>query len=169
MKADLVAIGKITKPHGLRGGLRVAPYFDLHALLADFKRLWLVKEDEQTSQAIEWVRQQGRFVALKLVDVNDIEAAERFRDWQIAILRVDLPPLPEGQHYTFQLVGLDVVTEAGEQVGKIRQILPNPAHDMYVVVMKEREILIPAVKKVVRQIDLDRGQVIIRPMDGLLE
>ena len=56
MKADLVAIGKITKPHGLQGGLNVAPFFELGALLASFQRLWLVKADEQVSHLIEWVR-----------------------------------------------------------------------------------------------------------------
>jgi 16S rRNA processing protein RimM len=169
MNADLVAVGKITKPHGLRGGLRVAPYFEMRALLANFKQLWLVDEDKRLSHTIEWVRPQGRFLTLKLADVNDVDAAERFRNWEVAVSRKQLPALPEGEHYTFQLVGLDVVTEAGQQIGQIRQVLPMPAHDVYVVSMEDKEVLIPAVKEVVCRVDLDRGQVIIRPLDGLLE
>ena len=101
--------------------------------------------------------------------MDNLEAAERFRNWQLAVPREQLPPLPEGQHYTFQLVGLQVVTESGERIGEIRQVLPMPAHDVYLVSTKEREILIPAVKEVVREVDLDRGQMSIRLVDVLLE
>jgi len=169
MKPDLVAIGKITKPHGIRGELKVVSSFDLKEFLAHFSRLWLVRAEQGESFSVEWVRGRGRSVILKLQDVDDPAAAERFRDWEVAVPRDTLPSLPAGQYYSFQLVGLMVVTEGGEGVGRIREVLPMPAHDVYRVRGKRGEVLIPAVKEFVVEIDLDQGRVVIRSLEGLLE
>jgi 16S rRNA processing protein RimM len=169
MKADLVAIGKITKPHGIRGELKVMFYLGLRDLITQSPRLWLVKDREAQSFSLERVRGGGRFLILKLQDVNDPAVAEHFRDWEVAVPRDKLPPLPEGKYYTFQLVGLKVFTEDGEAVGEIREVQPGPAHDLYSVMGQNGEVLIPAVKEIVTEIDLNRGRVIIRPPKGLME
>lgn len=169
MKADLMAIGKITKPHGVQGGLRVVPLFDLKELLVHFGRLWLVRAEQVESFAVESARQAGRFLILKLREVDDVQTAERYRGWEVAVPRDRLPPLPTGQYYSFQLVGLSVVTEGDEVVGTISEVVPMPAHDVYRVRSQKGEVLIPAVKQIVTEIDLDQGRVVIRSLEGLLE
>jgi 16S rRNA processing protein RimM len=111
----------------------------------------------------------GRFLILKLEGVDDLQAAERLRGWQLTVPRDKLPPLPENQYYSFQLLGMTVVTEGGEVIGELHEILPMPAHDIYRVMGKKGEVLIPAVKEIVAEIDLIRGRMVVRPPAGLLE
>ena len=169
MKDDLMAIGKITKLHGLRGELRMMPFFDVQELLAHFDRLWLVKAGQVKDLSVEKVRQQGRFIILKFHELDEPVVAERFRGWEVAVSRESLPSLPAGQYYGFQLVGLTVVTEDGRVLGEVRQILPTAAHDLYCVGDGQDEMLIPAVKEIVKEIDLIEGRMIIHPPEGLLE
>ncbi len=169
MNDDLMAIGKITKLHGIRGELRMVPFFDVQGLLDHFDRLWLVKAEQVKDFSVEKVRQHGRFVILKFHEFDEPVVAEHFRGWEVAVPRESLPSLPAGQYYGFQLVGLAVVTEDGRVLGKVRKILPTPAHDVYCVGDGQDEMLIPAVKKIIKEIDLVEGRMIIRPPEGLLE
>jgi len=169
MTEDLVVIGKITKPHGVRGGLKLVSFFELEDLLAHLDQVWLVKADQEESYSVEWVRGGDRFHILKLQDVDDLTAAGHLRDWEVAVSKDKLPPLSAGKYYSFQLVGLTVVTESGDVVGEIRGVWSTPAHDVYRVWSKKGEVLIPAVKEIVRDIDLEQGRVLIRALDGLME
>lgn len=169
MKADLVAIGKIARLHGVRGELKVAPFSQLREVWAHLSRLWLTQGEQVESFLVERIRQGGRYLILKLRNVDHPEVAERFRGWEIAVPPDRLPPLPAGQFYSFQLVGLSVVTERGKVVGQIEEIWPMVAHDIYCVTGERGQVLIPAVKEIVRDIDLDQGRVIIRAPEGLLE
>lgn len=169
MKADLVVIGRISKPHGIRGVLKAVPYFQLEQLMAHLERLWLIKEGQTRSFTPQWIRNSGQYLLLKLEGLEDQDAAGTYRGWEIAIPRSELPPLPEGQYYTFQLLGLSVVTEDGRRIGIIRQVLPMPAHDVYLVDADGKEIIIPAVREFVSQVDLKEGRVVVRTIEGLLE
>jgi 16S rRNA processing protein RimM len=169
MKEDLVVIGKITKPHGVRGELKLVPFFELEDLLAHLDQVWLVKADQKESYSVEWVRGGGRFHIMKLQDVDDLAAAGHLRDLEVAVSKGKLPPLSAGRYYSFQLVGLTVVTESGDMVGEIHEVWPTPAHDLYRVRGKKGELLIPAVKEIVTDIDLEQGRVVIRALDGLME
>lgn len=169
MKAHFVAIGKIARLHGVRGELKVAPFSGLREVLAHFERLWLIQGEQMESFVVEWVRQGGRTLIVKLRDVDHAEVAERFRGWEVTVPRDGLPSLPPDQYYSFQLAGLTVITEGGEVVGQIEEIWPLPAHDVYRVRGEKGEVLIPAVKEIVKEIDLNQGRVVIRPLEGLLE
>jgi 16S rRNA processing protein RimM len=76
--------------------------------------------------------------------------------------------LPEGQYYTFQLIGLDVVTTEGKRIGQITDIMSTPSNDVYIVEGKRGEILIPAIEDVVKSIDLKKGKIVIEAIEGLL-
>ncbi len=167
--SDLMPIGEIIKHHGVRGSLKVLPFFELKELLAHCRVLWLMRGEQATSFPVEGIRPGGRFLILKLQGVDQRETAERFRGWTLAVPREELPSLAGGRYYSFQLIGMTVITEGGEEVGKIDAIWPTPAHDIYRVVGEKGEVLIPAVKDFVAEIDMDRGRMVIRPPAGLLD
>lgn len=169
MKADLVAIGKIARLHGIRGELKVVSFSQPREVWAHFSRLWLIQGEQVESFPVERVRQGGRFLIVKLRNVDHPEVAERFRGWEVAVPSDRLPLLPAGQFYSYQLVGLAVVTESGEVVGRIEEIWPMVAHDIYCIRGKRGQVLIPAVKEIVRDVDLEKGRVVIRAPEGLLE
>jgi 16S rRNA processing protein RimM len=169
MEAELVAIGVVTKPHGVRGVFKIWPYFLLEEVLDHFPRVWLTRGGQVRAFIKEWYRQPGRFGHLKLQGFENADAVEAYRGWQVSVPRKSLPPLPEGQYYTFQIVGLTAVAEDGTPIGPIIEVLPMPAHDVYVVRTPNGEALIPAVAAFVRKIDLDAGQVIISAISGLID
>ena len=83
--------------------------------------------------------------------------------------REELPELCEGRYYAFQIIGLKAVTEDGTVIGTVTDVLAMPAHDLYAVETEEGEILIPAVKAHVSEIDLASGKIVIRSASGLLD
>ena len=78
-------------------------------------------------------------------------------------------PLPEGQYFHDQIIGLQVQTTEGQIIGTVTDIITGQSNDNYVVRHDKEEILIPAIEDVIKSIDLDKGIIIIEPMEGLLE
>jgi 16S rRNA processing protein RimM len=169
MQAELVAIGVVTRPHGVRGVLKIWPYFFLEKVLDRFSQVWLTQDQKIRIFTKQWYRQRGRFGHLKLEGFEDADAIEPYRGWQVSVPRKDLPPLPEGQYYSFQIIGLMVIAEDGTEIGPVTDVLFMPAHDVYVVRTEGKEVLIPAVREFIQEIDLAVGRVIIRAIPGLID
>ncbi|MDI6870331.1 MAG: ribosome maturation factor RimM [Bacillota bacterium] len=169
-----VAIGEIVAPHGLRGEVRVLPLTDFPERFETTGRVLLGPpggEPAGAPVAVERARRQGRLVLLKLAGVDSVEAAESLRGRLLFVPRQEVVPLPEGRFYVFDLVGLLVVTEDGAPLGKLVAVLDNPANDLFVVRPPGggRDILLPALKSVVREIDLAGGRMVVSPLPGMLE
>ena len=81
----------------------------------------------------------------------------------------ELEPLREGEYYWFQLIGMDVHTDRGQYLGTLENVFNTGSNDIYVVQREEREWLIPALKEIIREVDIDKKQMIICPMEGLLD
>ncbi|HEX2171078.1 MAG TPA: ribosome maturation factor RimM [Dehalococcoidia bacterium] len=161
---DMLVIGRIARPWGLWGDLKVIVETDLPDRFETLRRVYL-------GGAIYRVRQakvEGSFVRLALQGVTTREAAEELRDRLIEIPQSEAAPLPEGQYYHFQIVGLRAVTEAGDELGTVAEVLPTGANDVYVVRGDQGEILIPAIGDVVQAIDLEAGTLTVTPVEGLV-
>ena len=105
---------------------------------------------------------------LKLDSVDDRTSAERLRGKSLSVPANEVPPLPEGTYYHYQLIDLDVYTREGERLGAVREILATGANDVYVVGRPEaKDLLIPALKGVVVCVDLAAGRMIVRLPEGL--
>lgn len=124
---------------------------------------------EQTLRIERRVRLKNR-IALKFAGFDSPEKATQLVGQELEIEERELPTLREDQFYCYKLIGLKVVDASGEVVGEIVDILENPANDVLLIRSPEKEeILIPAVKEVVKKIDLERGVVEIKLIPGLLE
>jgi 16S rRNA processing protein RimM len=164
-----VIVGRVSRPHGLRGELRVVPDTDFPEHLAGLSEVVLLKEGRPTSVRVQRVRPHGTELLVTLVGVESIEQAERWRGAEVAVPRRDAAALPQGRHYVFEVLGLRVLTEAGQELGTVAEILRTGSNDVYVVRGGGREYLIPAISSVVLAIEPAAGRVIIRPLAGLLE
>lgn len=143
------------------------------AILTDFpKRFASLQKvfigDDAKPFSVERAHLHGKHVLLKLKGVDSTEAADKLRDQLVQVAREDAVKLPKGQHFIHELIGLRVVTTEGEMLGTIEEILETGANDVYVVRKDEREILIPATEEIVKEIAIERGEMIIKMMDGLL-
>jgi 16S rRNA processing protein RimM len=166
---EWATIGKIVAPFGLRGELKVLSLSDIPNRFATLKKVYLGVE--RRVYAIKGVRPyKGEMVILKLAAINDATAAELLRGQDICIAADALAPLPSDSYYQHDILGLHVVTLDGREVGIISDIMPTGGNDVYVVKASDgREVLIPAVKDTVKQVDLSRRMMYIDPIKGLLD
>ena len=169
---DLVVIGEVTRPHGVRGDVRVILQTDRPERFDGLREclLWDPVTDARTRARIRSVRRQGDdAVLLSLAGYDTPEAARVLMGRLIALPRAQAVPAPPGHAYPWQLAGCRVELEDGRVVGELRGVEPSPAHDLWVVRGPAREHLIPAVPEIVLEVDLDAKRVVIRPPQGLLE
>lgn len=160
MPEELVAIGEIVAPHGVRGDIRVLPLTDFPER---FRKLKNVLLDDGTNLAIEGVKYHKQFVLLKICGLDSMNAVEHLRGKLINVKQEDTVKLPEGHYYHFQIVGLKVYTETGEYLGIVTDILQTGSNDVYVAEQEDKPpVLIPALKQVVTSIDIDAGQMIVK-------
>jgi 16S rRNA processing protein RimM len=162
-----LAIGRILRPWGVRGELKV------EILTEDptrFQRLETVYVGPQfVPHRLERARLHKGDLILKLAGCDDRNAAEELRDLLVNVAMEDALPLEEGEYWVHQLLGLEVWTAEGEKLGLVREVLETGANDVYVVRDQSgREVLIPALKDVVLEIDLDAGRMLVELLEGLV-
>ncbi len=169
MGLDLVAIGKVLRPHGQVGEVRVLPLTDFPDRFSELESVYLVNEGETRNLTVERAELRGNTVILKFTEVRTQRDAWELVGSTLEIPQEEVVALPEGTYYVFQLMGMRVLNEEGEFLGEISDVLSMPAQDVYVVKREEEEVLIPAVESIVKSIDLERGEMVICPIPGLLD
>jgi 16S rRNA processing protein RimM len=165
-KPRYLTIGRVLKPWGFRGELKIEIMTDFPERFASLKTVYL-GEDAQPFP-VERARLLGKAVGLKLKGIDTEQAAARLRSQLVQIPTDEAVPLPEGKYYLYQLIGLRVKTMQGQDLGEVVDILETGANNVYVVKNDKREILIPAIEPVVKKVDLKNGEILIEPMEGLL-
>jgi 16S rRNA processing protein RimM len=130
--------------------------------------LTLYAGDEHRPMMVTGSRAIGDRVALKLADISDRDAAQAMFSTPLYVKRGDVMPLPEGRFYHDQIIGLRVVTTAGDELGTVIEILATGSNDVYVARDGDAEVLIPALKDVVKEIDVPGGRMVVEPVEGLL-
>lgn len=169
---DLVVIGEVTRPHGVRGAVRVTLQTDRPDRFDGLREclLWDPASDARTPVRIRSAQRQGDgVVLLSLMGCESPEAARRLVGQLIALPRAQAVPAPPGHAYPWQLAGCRVELPDGRVVGLLERVEPSPAQDLWVVRGPEREHLVPAVPEIVVEVDLDAKRVVIQPPEGLLD
>ena len=163
---ETILIGTITSAVGLKGEAKVYNY---SASVARYEETPQIYVGDELMDVIS-VRQQKNMVVLRLSGFTDRDAAERARGREIFVTEADLPELPEGQFYVRDLIGMQVVTEEGEDLGVVTDVIQNTAQDLFEVELPEgRKVLIPKVDAFVRSIDGETRTVTVRLQEGLLD
>lgn len=167
MNADSwdVVIGKIVAPFGLKGEVKVVPFTDFPERFKELGEVYVGSEAAGLTRAIESARLHKGSVLVKFEGIDDVTAAENLRGAEVRIRESDRAPLPEGSYYIHDLIGLDVLTTEGENLGKVKEVLTGPAQDVYVT----ERAMIPAVKEFVVSVDLQKKQIIVSPIEGLVQ
>jgi 16S rRNA processing protein RimM len=171
LMADLVLIGEIAKPHGIRGEVKVYPYSEKPENFKHYKNVFLQEPAESGTKIYKVVksRLQGKLVILQLESVVSREAAEALQGSKVWLEKTDFPKLDSGEYYWHQLEGLLVITESGQELGKVSKLFSTSAHDIMVVSGAGHEYMIPVEGSIITNIDDQGGKIIISPPPGLLE
>jgi len=166
----LVPIGHIRKPHGLRGELKIYP---LLSEAADYTRLKFcsaVKGPTIIPLEIERARGSGKDFLIKLKGYDSVESVDSLKGFRIETERNRIPSLPDGEYYSFDILGMRVfLEEDNSSIGTVADIIKTGANDVYVVQSEKKEVLIPAIREVIRRIDIQKREMLIRPLEGMLE
>jgi 16S rRNA processing protein RimM len=158
---ELFSIGKIIAPHGVRGDVRIIPLTDFPERFFALKEVYLDASSEVA--VIENVRAHQNFFLIKFKGCNTMDEAEILRGKLLKVHREDLVPLPQGHYYIFDIIGLSVFTETGEFLGEVTDVLETGSNDVYTVEQKGKTpLLLPALKEVVKKIDLENKRMIVR-------
>lgn len=163
-------IGKIQAPHGIKGQLRVIPFAGDATSITQLKSI-MVKGPGDRMETFPVVSAKGhnRKLILTLKPFNDINQVLHLVGRELYADRAQLPELPPDEFYWTDLVGLQVVTEAGVPLGELADIIETGANDVYVVRKEGREVLVPALEDVVLEVDLEAGRMTVSLPEGLLE
>ncbi|MCK8825856.1 ribosome maturation factor RimM [Fuchsiella alkaliacetigena] len=167
MTEELITIGKITKHQGNKGEVKVIPLTDFLDRFELLDKVFLSKGAELKEVSIESWRYHKNFIILKFEGCDDIGAANQYRDFLIKISREEAI-LPPEHYYLHDILGLEVLSTTGEVLGKVVDILETGSNDVYVVQQEEEEYLIPALKDVVQEIDLEKEEMRIKLVKGLI-
>jgi len=161
---DTIKLGKITAPQGIKGEVRVYSYTDE---LTRFSEIEAVLLDGQ-KRKIQNARYMKNMAVLKLEGVDDRNMAESLRNKELLLAKEDLWEQPEDTYFIDDLVGCDVVSEDGDSVGTLKNIISRPAQDLYEIERADGStFLLPAVKEFIKNVDLDNKTITIHLINGL--
>lgn len=167
-----VFLGQVVRPHGVRGGLKIKVSDERPDRFQAGQAVLLKgpreKGEGQTFQ-VKSYSEEGLFGILYLEDCQSLDQAETLRGFSLYVDRIDLPDLPRDRFYILDLEGLDVVNEEGLDRGRVESVISTWANDVLSLRYQGREVLIPFVKAFIREVDLDRQQIVIHEWEGLFD
>lgn len=167
----MVTIGEIVRVHGLRGEVKIISFSDVPRRFEGLTRVTVAGPGGECREvAVRAARRTGEGYLLALEGVETPEAAASLVGSLLQIPLDQSAPLPEGQYYERDLLGMEVCTEEGTSLGTIAEVLPTRSNAVFVVRgNRGQEHLIPGTKQIVRGVDVPGRRMTVRPMAGLLE
>ena len=164
LEPEFITIGEILGVWGIKGKVKVEVATDFPQRFTPSAMVYINRQP-MTIDSAEWHR--GKAI-IKLGAIDSIESAEQLRGQLVEIHHSQVNPLPEGQYYHFQLIGLEVWTTQEELLGSVTEVLTGKSNDNHVARGAKGEVIIPAIDDVVKSIDLDRERITIEVIQGLL-
>ncbi len=166
MSQKYLEAGKIVNTHGLRGEVKITPWTDYPEVFEELDKLYL---DDGTSFKVKGVKYHKSSVIVKLSGVDDVNAAERLKNKTVYVPREDMDSLPDDTYFVVDLIGLEVFEEENF-IGKITEVINTGSNDVYVVKKEgEKDILIPALKEVILDVNINEGFMKVKIPEGLLD
>lgn len=167
---SLLPVGKVLRPHGLRGQVKVSAYAGPDATFLSARNIFLRdRTGKMVEVTIASVRTFKAGYIVELEELSSLTDAEMYRDADILVRKSALPRKEEDEYFWDELLGLDVFLESGEYLGPISDIIATGSNDIYVIKREKDEVLIPATHEIIKNIDLGLGKMMIHPIEGLLD
>ena len=162
-------IGQIVNTSGLKGILKIKPFTDDIKKFSNLKTIYIKTKSGLTEFKIEQVRYVKNMVILKLAGIDTVEEAEKYRNLYIKILRDQEEELEEGSYYVVDILGCKVNTDANQELGKIVDVFQTGSNDVYVVKDEQgKQILLPAIKQVIKNVDIKNKIITVHLLEGLV-
>ena len=169
-ESSTIVVGEITGPHGLAGEVKFRSYLVGDLEITDGMVLTLLFPDGKklTKQLLK-VRGGHKGLLLTIEGISDRDSAESLKGVRVEVDADIFPDAPEGEYYWRDLIGLSVFLKAGEEIGKVVNLVDRAEQDLLVIDMGGREVMVPFVEPIVVSVDIEAGRLVINPPEGLLE
>lgn len=169
MKQEYFEIGQIVNTFGIKGVVKVNYFTDDPLEFEKLKTILVEKNKKLLEFEIEEAKLHKNQVLLKLKGINDINEAEKYKGCYIKLPREKAKKLPENTYFIADLIGIEVFTDNGELLGKVDDIYNSGSADIYVIKDElGKQILLPGIKDVIKEIDVDNEKIIVHLIDGLI-
>jgi 16S rRNA processing protein RimM len=162
-----LVIGKLRRPHGLKGDMLMEVLTDFPERIKAGERVFVGEKFEELQfKSCFW---HGTLMRISFEGINNPELVGEFRNTYVYVRRDDSPELPEGEYYHHQFIGLKILSDKGESLGVITSILETGANDVLNVMDdRGREVLIPVIGQVIRDVNFDTGTITVHLIPGLI-
>ena len=165
----MLQVGVITQTHGVRGEVKVFPTTDDVNRFKKLKQVILDTGKETMPLEIQSVKFFKQFVILQFKGIDNINDIEKYKRCSLYVTREHAVPLEEDEYFIADMIGMEVCTEDGNIFGTLKDVIETGANDVYVIESAEHgEVLVPAIKECIRSVDIEKGQMMIHLMDGLI-
>lgn len=165
---DLLQVGVITSTHGVRGEVKVFPTTDDATRFKKLKNVILDTGKEKIDLEIAGVKFFKNMVILKFKGIDDINDVEKYRKKSLFVTRENAVKLKKNEYFIADLIGLNVQTDEGEALGEVTDVLQTGANDVYEIRTEDgEEILLPAIKECVKEVDIEGGSMLVHLLPGL--
>ena len=166
---DMLQVGVITQTHGVRGEVKVFPTTDDVNRFKKLKQVILDTGKETMPLEIQSVKFFKQFVILKFKGFDNINDIQKYKRCSLYVTREHAVALEEDEYFIADMIGMEVCTEDGNIFGTLKDVIETGANDVYVIENAEHgEVLVPAIKECIRSVDIEKGQMMIHLMDGLI-
>lgn len=163
-------VGVITSTHGVRGEVKVYPTTDDPKRFKRLKDVILDTGKEQLTLEIEGVKFFKQFVILKFKGFDNINDIEKYRQKSLYVTRANAVRLRKDEYFIADLMGLKVIDEEDKEIGILKDVMETGANDVYEITMNDgRELLLPAIKQCVLEVNVEEGYIKVHILDGLLD
>lgn len=163
-------VGVITQTHGIRGEVKVFPTTDDVNRFKKLKEVTLDNGKERLVLEIEGVKFFKQYVILKFKGLDSINDIEKYKRAKLLVNRENAVRLRKNEYFIADLIGMEVMTDEGRRLGTLKDVLLTGANDVYVVERENgAEVLLPAIKECILEVDMEKGCMIVHVLDGLLE
>ena len=168
---DLLQVGVITTTHGVRGEVKVFPTTDDPARFKKLKNVVLDTGKEMIDLEVAGVKFFKNMVIVKFKGIDNINDVEKYRKKSLYVTRENAVKLKKNEYFIADLIGLSVIREDnGEVLGELTDVLQTGANDVYEVKMEDgKEVLLPAIRECIKNVDLQKGEITVHVMKGLLD
>ncbi len=168
MNKEFIIIGKVVSTQGNKGEVNVLPLTDSIDRFKNLDNVFLRSKKGQTILNVEKIRKRKDTVILKLKDIENIEEAKMIVGSFLEVERKNAVKLPKETYFIFEIIGLEVYDENNIFLGKVENVISTGSNDVYVVKSKDKEeLFIPAIREVVKNVNLEKKRITIKMVDGL--
>ena len=162
-------IGQIVNTFGIKGFVKVNPFVDDISRFDDLKKVYIRNNKTTKEYEVEEVKYHKNMVLLKFKGIDRVEEAELLRNSYLEVDRENAIELQEGEYFIVDLLGLEVITDENQVLGKLEDIFNTGSNDIYVVKSEEgKQLLLPAISEVIKQINLEERKIIVHLLEGLI-